>query len=450
MFKNPFAKFDLSKPFGDVERSRRLFGTYTTPREWKHGARDMPFGLGAKSLYVDGIDGHDSNDGESWITAKKTIQAAVDTAASWTNIFVKAATYAENVTIAAGKESLSVFGERKSTTLIAPSTGHALDVLASFTLLHSIGMKATENYRTALYLRANDCSVLNSELFSGAADYSYGIVGAGDRNILHKVVSSSAKLGAIYPSGDFWDVSRCVFSGCNIGIYQTSGANCRFFENLIKDTSSYGIRISGDKNTIFHNNLINNTIQVRDGGSTNEWFENFYDDHIVDTNNNGLCDSPYSFIGGIDYQPVSRRNGWNQISLGHGPEDLQLATKSITLGTGAPPVTETLFTVTGEVEVLLSAYINTAVTSAGSLTLEAGIAGATAGLIAQTAVANLTINKMWIDATPAVLVSKPSWKIIANGGNIIHTIATAAATAGAVTYYCWWRPLSTDGKVVAA
>lgn len=130
--------------------------------------------------------------------------------------------------------------------------------------------------------------------------------------------------------------------------------------------------------------------------------------------------------------------------------ELRQATKTITLGTGAAPVTETLFTVTGEVELYVVGYIDAAVTSAGALTLEVGIAGDTAGLIAQTAVGALLIDLLWMDATPATLISKPSEQIIANGADIIHTIATAAATAGAITYYCWWRPLSSDGNVVAA
>ena len=127
----------------------------------------------------------------------------------------------------------------------------------------------------------------------------------------------------------------------------------------------------------------------------------------------------------------------------------RLATKQITLGLGAVPVTEALFTVTGEVEVIVVGYIDVGVTGGGGLTLEVGVATATAGLIAQTAVGNLLIDLLWVDATPAVLVSKPSHKVIANGADIIHTIAGAAATAGQITYYCWWRPLSSDGAVVA-
>lgn len=127
----------------------------------------------------------------------------------------------------------------------------------------------------------------------------------------------------------------------------------------------------------------------------------------------------------------------------------RLETKQITLGLGAVPVTEPLFTVTGEVELIVIGYIDTAPTSAGALTLEVGVAGATAGLVAQTGLAALLIDLLWIDATPAVLVAKPSHKVVANGADIIHTIAGDDATAGQITYYCWWRPLSSDGNVVA-
>ena len=132
-----------------------------------------------------------------------------------------------------------------------------------------------------------------------------------------------------------------------------------------------------------------------------------------------------------------------------GLDTSQNTSKTITLSTAAVPVTETLFTVTGEVECYVVGYIDTAVTGAG-LTLEVGIAGATAGIIAQTAVGSLLIDLLWMDATPATLVSKPSEKIIANGADIIHTIASGDATAGAITYYCWWRALSSDGNVAAA
>ena len=155
----------------------------------------------------------------------------------------------------------------------------------------------------------------------------------------------------------------------------------------------------------------------------------------------------------VDTGNIETKVDANQVDLNTIISDtetlLQKVTKTITLGTGAVPVTETLFTVTGEVEVYVVGYIDTAVTSGGALTLEVGIPGATAGLIAQTVVGNLLIDLLWIDATPAVLISMPSEKIIANGADISHIIKTADATAGAITYTCWWRPLSSDGNIVA-
>ena len=123
-----------------------------------------------------------------------------------------------------------------------------------------------------------------------------------------------------------------------------------------------------------------------------------------------------------------------------------LAKHIVTLRTDATG-TQTLFNVTGEVEVVVIGYIDVTVTSGNALTLEVGVTGATAGLIAQTAVGNLTLDKIWVDAIPSVLESKPSWKIIANSLDIIHTIGAFVATAGKITYYCWWRPLSADGNV---
>lgn len=127
------------------------------------------------------------------------------------------------------------------------------------------------------------------------------------------------------------------------------------------------------------------------------------------------------------------------------------AVKTIALSGAAVPVTETLFTVTGEVEAIVIGYIDTSVTSpGGTLTLEVGVAGDTTGLIVQTATAGLLANLLWVDAVPSVLESKPTAKIIANSLDIVHTIRTDTVDTGKITYYCFWKPLSGDGDVVSA
>ncbi len=116
-------------------------------------------------------------------------------------------------------------------------------------------------------------------------------------------------------------------------------------------------------------------------------------------------------------------------------------------GTGNPA---TLFTVTGEVLVRIFATCQTALVSAGGGTIEVGITGNTAALIAQTTAANILINTVWIDATPGTIQALPSDQVLTNGTDIIQTIATADVTAGVLTYYCFWSPLSSTGNVVAA
>jgi hypothetical protein len=53
-------------------------------------------------------------------------------------------------------------------------------------------------------------------------------------------------------------------------------------------------------------------------------------------------------------------------------DGFQTVSKTITLGLGSVPVTEALFTVTGEVEARVFGYVDTAPTSGGAMTLELG------------------------------------------------------------------------------
>lgn len=134
-----------------------------------------------------------------------------------------------------------------------------------------------------------------------------------------------------------------------------------------------------------------------------------------------------------------------------------LATKEVTFagatandpgdkdGTNA---TYRLFTVTGDVLVRVFAICKTDLV--GAATLEVGVAGATASLLAQIADAtNLDNHMAWVDATPAIGEGLAA-KATAIDQHINQKVAAADITAGKIRYYCFWRPLSADGKVVAA
>lgn len=116
-------------------------------------------------------------------------------------------------------------------------------------------------------------------------------------------------------------------------------------------------------------------------------------------------------------------------------------------GTGNPA---DLFTVTGDVLMAIFAVAETAPVGS-SATLEVGVAGATAELLAQTTAANILIKKAWTDTGPSLAgETLPAAHIVGRSQTVIQTVGTANITAGKLHYYCFWRPLSDDGNVVAA
>lgn len=113
--------------------------------------------------------------------------------------------------------------------------------------------------------------------------------------------------------------------------------------------------------------------------------------------------------------------------------------------------TNKIFTVIGDVE--LGIFGVGIVDLVGGATLEVGVAGNTAGLIAQTTATDIDANDIWLDATPSVgldVVDALSFYFVVNGMDIIETVASADITAGQIYYVCLWRPLTFGSKVGSA
>lgn len=125
-------------------------------------------------------------------------------------------------------------------------------------------------------------------------------------------------------------------------------------------------------------------------------------------------------------------------------------TKSITYASGTTGATgaTTLFTVTGVVSMRIFAVCSSDLTSGGAATIEVGIAGNTAALIAQTTATAIDNGEIWIDTGPATVELLPALSIVTN--DVIQTIGTTTISGGVLTYYCVWVPVSIDGNVVAA
>lgn len=119
--------------------------------------------------------------------------------------------------------------------------------------------------------------------------------------------------------------------------------------------------------------------------------------------------------------------------------------------------TAAAFTVTGDVKVQVFGIVGaTGITStSGTTTLSVGTTEAAAGIIAASTVDNtqFAATDVWVDATPANDVegiAAQDWHIIGGGADIILTRSVDDLTAGTLTLYCYWVPLSSDGNVVAA
>jgi len=122
-----------------------------------------------------------------------------------------------------------------------------------------------------------------------------------------------------------------------------------------------------------------------------------------------------------------------------------LVEKAITLDGS---VSYDVFTVTGVVEVSIVGYVTTDV-AAHADNISLGVTGDTAGLIAATAGTAFDQYDMWVDGTPALVGQRPSPAFIGNGADVKLT-GTANIDSGAITFYCFYRPISNDGAVTAA
>ena len=135
-----------------------------------------------------------------------------------------------------------------------------------------------------------------------------------------------------------------------------------------------------------------------------------------------------------------------------------LASKSITYaagGTGLQGATTTIFTVTGQVQVLALAPFCTLglEQSAGTPSLSLGVVGSLAQFIGDITATTIDTDEFWVDATPdALAIALPAaMKDILITANIACLVGgTNNISAGAIRYDVYWRPLSSNGSIVPA
>ena len=115
-----------------------------------------------------------------------------------------------------------------------------------------------------------------------------------------------------------------------------------------------------------------------------------------------------------------------------------------------------IFEVTGNVMVRVFAIGKVQPTGAATPTVELGVAGSTATLLAQVADARtIDTGDIWVDATPITKIEAVDFGgdhtfVISGGQDIIMTIGGEDLTAGEIDFYCYYKPLSPNGEVAPA
>jgi len=112
-----------------------------------------------------------------------------------------------------------------------------------------------------------------------------------------------------------------------------------------------------------------------------------------------------------------------------------------------------LFTVSGAVLVNLACVCTGDLTGQAGATVEVGISGSTAAIIAQTLAANLAEGEIWHDNSPdahieagTVLASY----IVSDSEAIILTVGTGNVSTGSLAVQAWWTPITAGASVTAA
>lgn len=111
--------------------------------------------------------------------------------------------------------------------------------------------------------------------------------------------------------------------------------------------------------------------------------------------------------------------------------------------------THEILTVTGLVRVRIIPVCTVDLTGA-SATIALGVEGAATTFIAATTGTDIDAGEIWLGTTPAGQFAYSSVvDRVVQGLDIGYVVATAALTAGAITFHVWWDPLETGATVVA-
>ncbi len=255
-----------------------------------------------------------------------TIQEAINAASNGDTVFVRNGVYSEHLTV---NKTLTLVGEDRNLTIIDGSgNGEIVNIQANnvyvgnFTLQNA-GMGAygavwvqgcsnavicnntmiDNRHGVGVWAGALNATVLSNLIYNRQPSYADGIrLGLSSGHLVtgNKVINESAGIGLDWASNNVVQNNTVVNSYIGIGAGNPSYSNV-FSENTIAN-NNYGFRTTIYDSKFFHNNIINNSVQVSfySSGYSNIWDNgylsggNYWSDYNgEDADSDGIGDSPY-------------------------------------------------------------------------------------------------------------------------------------------------------------
>lgn len=471
-------------------------------------------------LYVDSNNGSNGNGGDSMDAPLADLDYAVGKCTANANsVIFLMPNHAETINAAAAIDldvaGIRVVGlgsgeDRPTITVGSDETATTVEVGAANVTVENVLFKAgVDALAIMIDVNADDCTLINCEMRSDEGtskkqaltyvDVNGGGANAADRfkAIGCTITSITAGANQAIEIGAVQDgirIESCVIDGdfANAGIHSGSiFTNAVIANNYVsnRETGDHAIELTAAcTGALIDNRLYGDTLgTILDPGSL-KCLGNLETDAVDQAG----VDSPRTSAGGFaDDSITASVIADNAIDAGAIASnaiaaakiasdaitaakiaDDALASEHIANSLGVPRIAAgnwnysddgastpfTLFTVTGDVVASVFGICNSAPTSGGTGTIEVGVAGATATIIAQVADAtDLIQDEIWYDATPTTTIEQidvvnARQFIIPTGQDIILTLSSAgdALTGGDIDFYAIWYPLSSDGNVVAA
>ncbi|MCK4717149.1 MAG: right-handed parallel beta-helix repeat-containing protein, partial [Thermoplasmata archaeon] len=249
----------------------------------------------------------------------ETIQSAVDAATPDDTIWASARTYNENVIV---DKSLTLEGEDMTTTIIdGGGAGDVVYINADWVNMTGFTVtKSGSNFDDA-GIELNDvqnCRIENNNANNNA--FGIYLYASNNNTITHNNANNNTYGIYLHTACNNTITHNAVNNNTWDGIWLESSSENTIANNT-SNNNDYGIGLSSasNSNTVYHNNIINNTNQAYDSG-TNTWNlpypsgGNYWSDWTIpDVNADGFVDTPYPFIAGgatQDMWPHTEPYGW--------------------------------------------------------------------------------------------------------------------------------------------